>query len=203
MLVQRLEWRALTWAEVEDWAGLRSVERGREYCRAGNVLRLSVTADGDLAGWVRGGQRYACRIHLNKAIRSRCTCPLTDPGCKHAVAVLLAYLDALRHGRDVAPADEDDPFWPIPEFDEQSAPPALADDAEQLRQQIAEALVWPVPSACESVLPHLRKLRSLLGQSGRQREWDEYEAELRSTHQRRWRLHEVLDRLHTRRVIPA
>ena len=203
MLAQQREWRALTWAEVEDWAGLRSVERGREYCRAGRVVRLAVTADGDLAGWVRGGQRYACRVRLDDGVRSRCTCPLTAPGCKHAVAVLLAYLDALRHGREVPPADEEDTLWPIPELDERSAPPALPDDAELLRRQIAEALVWPVPSACESVLPHLRKLRSLLLRAGRGREWDDYEAELRSTHLRRWRLHEVLDRLQTRRIIPA
>src|SRR5262245_53884085 len=156
-------WRELTWAAVEDWAGLRSVERGREYCRAGRVSRLALTEEGDVVGWVRGGGRYVCRVRCDKGgLRGRCTCPYDGPGCKHAVAAVLAYLDALRRGREVSPAEEGDALWPFPDLDVQGAPTVLPDDAGQLRQQIDAALVCPLPTVCESVMPHLRKLRSLL-----------------------------------------
>lgn len=196
-------WRSLTWAALEDWAGLRSVERGREYCRAGRVSRLALGEGGDVLAWVAGGTRYVCRARLaDGVIRSRCTCPHPGPGCKHAVAAVLAFLDALRHGREVPLADEGDPLWLPLDLDESPPPTALPDDVEGLRQQIAEALTWPVPSACESILPHLRKLRSLLFAAGRVEEWNGYEAELRATHWRRPRLQEVLDHLRTRRIIP-
>jgi uncharacterized Zn finger protein len=198
------QWRGLTWAAVEDWAGLRTVDRGREYCRAGRVSRLAVSEGGDVVAWVRGGGRYLCRVRLDEGgIRSRCTCPFPGPGCKHAVAAVLAYLDALRRGREVALVDECDPLWQALDLDDVPAVPALPDDVERLREEIAQVLTWPVPSACESVLPHLRKLRSLLLAAGRGREWDDFEADLRVTHQRRPRLHEVLDRLQTRPIIPA
>ena len=41
--------------------GTASVDRGRQYCRAGRVVRLAVSEDGDVLAWVRGGGRYACR----------------------------------------------------------------------------------------------------------------------------------------------
>src|SRR5262245_53208804 len=128
-------WRGLTWAAVEDWAGLRCVERGRQYCRSGRVSRLAVTEEGDVVARVRGGGRYACRVRLGDAIRSRCTCPFAGPGCKHAVAAVLTYLDALRQGREIPLADEGDPLWAALDLDELPVAPSPADDDARLREE--------------------------------------------------------------------
>ncbi len=45
------------------------------------------------------------------SLESACTCPVGASGCKHAVAVVAEYLQALASGRDVPVADEDDPRW--------------------------------------------------------------------------------------------
>jgi uncharacterized Zn finger protein len=34
-------WRALTWDDLEAWAGPRSLERGRSYQRTGRVRHLA------------------------------------------------------------------------------------------------------------------------------------------------------------------
>ncbi|MDR1282987.1 MAG: SWIM zinc finger family protein [Opitutaceae bacterium] len=70
---------------------------------------LRVTADGGLLARVRGGADYATVVHLDEQgkLRSGCTCPYGS-ACKHAVAVLLSFLDAIKAGRDVPAADTDD-----------------------------------------------------------------------------------------------
>jgi uncharacterized Zn finger protein len=99
-------WRRLTWDDLEAWACVRSVERGRSYQRSGRVQDLARTEDGGLLAWVRGTQRYATVVERAKdgedtsELASRCTCPVGHR-CKHAVAVVVAYLDALQHGHDV------------------------------------------------------------------------------------------------------
>jgi uncharacterized Zn finger protein len=99
-------WRRLTWDDLEAWAGVRSVQRGRSYQRSGRVQDLARTEDGGLTAWVRGTQRYATLVEPGEQgegtseLTSRCTCPV-GTRCKHAVAVVVAYLDALQHGRDV------------------------------------------------------------------------------------------------------
>jgi uncharacterized Zn finger protein len=106
-------WRTLTWGDLEDWAGLRAVERGEVYHREGRVQELARTRDGGLLAWVQGTARYATRIRLTgqgrrRSVQGGCTCPLGD-NCKHGVAVVLAWLDGLREGREVPLADRDDP----------------------------------------------------------------------------------------------
>src|SRR5262249_3187830 len=141
-------WRGLTWAAGEDWAGLRWVDRGRGYCRAGRGSRPAVSEGGDVGAGGRGGGRHARRGGPGGGgvSRSCCTCPFAGPGCKHAVAAVLAYLDALRHGREVPPADEGDPLWPALDLDEAAPAAPVADDVGRLREEIAQALTWPVPS---------------------------------------------------------
>jgi uncharacterized Zn finger protein len=100
-------WRELTWDELEDWAGYRSVERGRDYQRGGQVEELAATGDGGLLAWVQGGQRYATHVWLVECAggpfrpRAVCSCP-RDGDCKHAVAVVLDYLEGLDSGRAVS-----------------------------------------------------------------------------------------------------
>ena len=109
-------WADLTWGDLERWAGSRSVARGRSYQRGGRVKQLAKTSDGRLLATVVGGERYAVTVTRGAgkratSLKSSCTCPVGDDGCKHAVAVVAEYLDALAGGRDVPVAEDDDPRW--------------------------------------------------------------------------------------------
>ncbi|MFH1037153.1 MAG: SWIM zinc finger family protein [PVC group bacterium] len=98
----------LTWEDLKDWAGDRVVSRSKSYKRA--VEDLRVTADGALLAWVQGGDRYATLARMDAAgkLSSECTCPYSWGPCKHAVAVILAYLDAAKNMLTPPPADPDD-----------------------------------------------------------------------------------------------
>lgn len=97
----------LTWEDLKEWAGSRVVARGKSYRSAVEDLRL--TADGRLLAWVAGSHRYATVVTIGKAgkLSSVCTCPYAI-ACKHAVAMVLAYLDALQAGQSIPAADADD-----------------------------------------------------------------------------------------------
>lgn len=97
----------LTWEDLKEWAGSRVVTRGKSYRSAVEDLRL--TADGRLLAWVEGGDRYATVAAITKAgkLSSECTCPYAI-ACKHAVAMLLAYLDALQAGKSIPAAEKRD-----------------------------------------------------------------------------------------------
>ncbi|MCY4602745.1 MAG: SWIM zinc finger family protein [Gemmatimonadetes bacterium] len=100
----------LTWEDIEEWAGAVIVGRGRPYQRNGAVENLGRTAGGTLAAWVRGTRRYATRVRLTErnGLESACTCPYWDT-CKHAVAVVLEYLERLKTDSAIGEIDEDDP----------------------------------------------------------------------------------------------
>ena len=57
-------WSALTWDDLEQWAGHRSVERGRSYERQGGVRDLAVSDEGKLLATVQGGKRYVVSAWL-------------------------------------------------------------------------------------------------------------------------------------------
>ena len=108
-------WTKLTWGELEDWAGSGAVSRGRTYQRGGRVRDLAISADGDLLATVSGTERYTTTVSLTRSrekIRpeSSCTCPVGF-ACKHAVATVAEYLQAIADGRAVPVASEDDPRW--------------------------------------------------------------------------------------------
>ena len=100
----------LTWEDIEEWAGNVIVGRGRSYQRNGAVGDLGRTEGGTLAAWVRGTRRYATRVRLTErnGLESACTCPYWDT-CKHAVAVVLEYLERLKTDSAIGEIDEDDP----------------------------------------------------------------------------------------------
>lgn len=100
----------LTWEDLEEWAGNVIVGRGRPYQRNGAVENLGRTAGGTLAAWVRGTRRYATSVRLTErnGLESACTCPYWAT-CKHAVAVVLEYLECLKTDSGVGEIDEDDP----------------------------------------------------------------------------------------------
>ena len=110
-------WASLTWDDVGVWAWGRSLERGRAYQRHGHVRELAVGEDGRLLATVLGNERYVVSVWLTsggkdqRKIGSVCTCPVGFSGCKHAVAVVAEYLQALADEEEVPTADPDDSRW--------------------------------------------------------------------------------------------
>ena len=80
--------RDLDWAMLEDWAGTKTLSRGRQYQRDGRVRDLVHSANGAIVAWVEGTERYATAVYFDDGLVSECTCPVGD-SCKHAVAVVL------------------------------------------------------------------------------------------------------------------
>lgn len=95
---------------MENWAGLTIVKRGHTYQRRGVVADLARTADGALLAWVQGTRRYATQVSLqpHKKLDSTCTCPY-GATCKHAVAVVLDYLEYLKKKIEIEQAEDSDP----------------------------------------------------------------------------------------------
>jgi uncharacterized Zn finger protein len=110
-------WTTLSWDDLTEWAGSRSVERGRAYQRQGRVHDLAISEDDWLLATVTGGDRYAVTVWCKQsakrggALYSRCTCPVGTSGCKHAVAVVAEYLEMLGEGAETPIADQDDERW--------------------------------------------------------------------------------------------
>ena len=100
----------LTWEDLEEWAGTVIVGRGRPYQRNGAVGDLGRTEGGTLVAWVRGTRHYATQVRIEgkKSLESACTCPYWAT-CKHAVAVVLEYLERLKTASTIGEIDEDDP----------------------------------------------------------------------------------------------
>ncbi len=91
----------LDWHDLEQWAGSRILSRGQGYQRSHRVKELAQTQTGALVAWVHGGQKYATEVDFEDGeLISVCTCPYGN-NCKHAVAVVLEYLDHLKKNREV------------------------------------------------------------------------------------------------------
>ena len=91
----------LTWDELEEWAGSTIVSRGRGYQRGDHVQELAHTPNGGLVAWVYGTHKYATKVEIEKGkLSALCSCPYGGT-CKHAVAVVLVYLDHLKQNQDV------------------------------------------------------------------------------------------------------
>ncbi|TAN44685.1 MAG: SWIM zinc finger domain-containing protein [Nitrospirae bacterium] len=98
----------ITWSDLEAWAGSKIVSRGMSYKKERAVQGLSLTPEGSLLAWVRGTRNYVTRVSFEKGrLLSVCSCPY-HLACKHAVAVVLEYLDHLQADTDVPLAEEDD-----------------------------------------------------------------------------------------------
>lgn len=114
---QNQGWTALSWDDLTEWAGPRSVERGRAYQRQRRVHDLAISEDSWLLATVTGGERYAVTVWCEQsakkggALYSRCTCPVGASGCKHAAAVVAEYLERLGEGAETPVADQDDERW--------------------------------------------------------------------------------------------
>lgn len=105
----------LTWDDIDAWAGSTIVSRGKSYQRGRQVQNLARTASGGILAWVQGSERYATQVEIdNKKLTASCTCPYDyGPTCKHAVAVVLAYLEVLKTKSAIPKAAEDDPRFDL------------------------------------------------------------------------------------------
>jgi uncharacterized Zn finger protein len=99
----------LTWDDLEEWAGSRVLSRGQSYQRSHRVQELAQTKSGELVAWVQGEKRYATQVDFKGGeLTSTCTCPYRG-ACKHAVAVVLEYLDHLRKSLEIPQITRQDP----------------------------------------------------------------------------------------------
>jgi len=109
---------ALTWDELQDWAGPVIVSRGQRYQRSSQVHDLATTTRGGLVAWVLGSERYATSVELeNGELVATCTCPY-EGVCKHAVAVVLEYLEQVKRKSTIPIAAQQDLRFRLLEHDE-------------------------------------------------------------------------------------
>lgn len=113
----------LTWGDLEEWAGAKTLSRGRRYQEEGRVQDLArLPGGGDLIAWVTGTRRYATAVSMDdEFIESWCTCPV-GVSCKHAVAVVLEYLESVKDNRLTPIASAGDPRLQM--LSMESAPPS-------------------------------------------------------------------------------
>ncbi|GAN33135.1 MAG: SWIM zinc finger domain-containing protein [Candidatus Brocadia sp. AMX2] len=104
--------RELTWNDLQNWVGSRTLKRGEDYFKRGRVTNLRIAPTGILAR-VSGTDEYTTLVTIHgqgqqKEITSDCTCPYGS-GCKHAVATVLAFSQAIKDKRKVPTAQSTDP----------------------------------------------------------------------------------------------
>lgn len=107
-------WQKLTWDDLDEWAGSRSVARGKSYQGQGRVRELGVCGDGCVIATVTGSKRYLTQVTLNTKERRRadrlaciCSCPVAID-CKHGVATVIELLEQLEEGQSIPEVDRND-----------------------------------------------------------------------------------------------
>lgn len=107
-------WLTITWDELDTWAGPRSAHRGRAYHRSGRVHDLGMTPDGCLLARVRGQDEYVVSVWWDATaqLQASCSCPAAVR-CKHAVAAITEFLQAVADGQAVESTSKDDPLWQV------------------------------------------------------------------------------------------
>ncbi len=92
--------------DLEQWAGSVVLKRGKGYRR--HVYDLAVTEEGHLVANVIGSESYLTRVWMTgDKPDHECSYPYTGP-CKHAVAVILTYLDLVASGTSVPQIEPDE-----------------------------------------------------------------------------------------------
>ncbi|MGB9940965.1 SWIM zinc finger family protein [Methanosarcina sp.] len=102
--------KELKWSDLQNWAGDKATAKGIKYQEEGRVKEIKCTSTGSLVALVEGTTEYFTEVHLeNGKLSSTCTCPVGYE-CKHAVAVVLEYLDHIEQGEDIPVITEEDLF---------------------------------------------------------------------------------------------
>ncbi|MFP4081362.1 MAG: SWIM zinc finger domain-containing protein [Candidatus Aminicenantes bacterium] len=107
--IKKSPFAALTWQDLESWVGVKTLSRGKAYQKSSAVQDLALAGKTRLIAWVQGTKRYATEVEIiGGEPSSGCTCPV-GIDCKHGVAVLLEYREALKQDREVPQIDPEDP----------------------------------------------------------------------------------------------
>lgn len=93
--------RDLTYEDLYDCAGKKTVSRGRSYQRGSQVLKVYQISDKSICGSVRGNKIYDTVVSARDHLTSNCSCPV-GRDCKHGVALILAYLEQIKQGKKVS-----------------------------------------------------------------------------------------------------
>ena len=143
--------KRLTFADLEQWADERVVDRGRSYLKRVSGLRR--TQAGELMAWVSGTEEYATmvRLHPEGLHDWFCTCPYEQGPCKHAVAVILVAGQQVREDREISELDKDDDLQLI----------LFADPEEDWEEEPGVEPMQP-DAPKQSVKPGEAKIRKLL-----------------------------------------
>ncbi|MGC8605596.1 MAG: SWIM zinc finger family protein, partial [Desulfomonilaceae bacterium] len=98
----------LTWDDLTTWAGSTSLSRGKSY--KNQVQDLNMTEDGGIIAWVQGSELYATNVMIDSSgkLSASCSCPSNWNPCKHSVALVLSFLDALKGKQDIPEASVND-----------------------------------------------------------------------------------------------
>ena len=98
---------ALTWDDLENFAGTRSVKRGKGY--VSRVSGICVDGKGAVIASVQGREEYATKVWFGDdgKLHSDCSCPVGF-ACKHAVALTLKVIDEVKAGRKPVMVAADD-----------------------------------------------------------------------------------------------
>lgn len=108
-MIKKNPFAVLTWKDLESWVGLTTLSRGKAYQKSSAVQDLAVAGKARIIAWVQGTKRYATEVEIiGGEPNSGCTCPV-GIGCKHGVAVLLEYIEALKQNKEVPQINPEDP----------------------------------------------------------------------------------------------
>ena len=183
--------RELTWDDLREWAGDTIVSRGRNYQRNSQVEGLARTPSGGVIAWVHGAKRYTTWVDFEEgALASACSCPY-GATCKHAVAVVLEYLDHLKNDIAIAEKRPDDVIrwydkhepkgmggWWSGSYDDKVAGALVdhyPDRALGIWKKLAETeIALAKPKAYGAAAGYLRKAHRVLKKLGREKEWQGY-----------------------------
>lgn len=150
--------KQLTWGDIKAWAGINITSRGQSYQRSHRVQELACTSNGGLVAWVKGTKTYATLVDIEEEeLTSGCTCPYGDV-CKHAVAVVLEYLEKLNQNIQVLTVAEGDPRLTLLENTQEGAWCGENEDLEHADVQPAVSRSKKVdPNALHSYLKEQSK----------------------------------------------
>jgi uncharacterized Zn finger protein len=154
-MAQKDSFSGLSWNDLETWVGNKTLQRGRSYSK--RVSHLCRTSMDGLLAWVQGTHRYATHVYFEGDLSSRCSCPV-GTNCKHAVAVVVAYLDEIKKSSSIPLADATDTRFNLIEEG------FLEDRDEDEFMQTANLEKITKPDAVRQFIEHqpIESLRSML-----------------------------------------
>lgn len=91
------QWQQLIQSTAEHFSDV-TIKQGFQYFKLGRVRSTDTGEDGVIDAEVQGKELYRVRLNWNSLEDSECSCPVSKD-CKHIVAVMMAYAQAL--GRSV------------------------------------------------------------------------------------------------------